>query len=99
MEDGEIGENSIVRWSPDAVATEVNDEVVLMHLERNQCYGLGSTGSDIWRRLGEPTPVADVVAGLRSIYDAPPGEIETDVLRTLREFAAEGLIDVCVESK
>jgi len=43
--------------------------------------------------------VADVVAGLRSIYDAPPGEIETDVLRTLREFAAEGLIDVCVESK
>ena len=31
---------------------------------------------------------------LRLSYDSPPGEIESDVLRTLREFAAEGLIQV-----
>ena len=94
MEELEIGQDSIVRWSPEAVATEVNQEVVLMSLERNRCYGLGSTGSDIWRRLGEPIQVSDLLTQLRIVYDAPSGQIESDVLKTLKEFAAEGLIEV-----
>jgi hypothetical protein len=95
MEHPEISENSVVRWSSEAVATEVNDEIVLMNLERNRCYGLGSTGSDIWRRLGAPIPVSDLLSQLRIAYDAPSGQLEADVLRTLQEFAAEGLIEVC----
>jgi hypothetical protein len=94
MFESEIGQNSIVRWSTDAVATEVNDEVVLMNLERDRCYGLGSTGSEIWRRLREPIQVSDLVTQLWSEYDSAPGQIESDVLRTLNEFAAEGLIQV-----
>jgi hypothetical protein len=94
MLESEIGQNSIVRWSTDAVATEVNDEIVLMSLERDRCYGLGSTGSDIWRRLREPIQVSDLVTQLWSEYDSAPGQIESDVLRTLNEFAAEGLIQV-----
>jgi len=89
-----IAPNSIVSWSPDAVATEVNDEVVLMNLQRDRCYGLGMTGSDIWRKLSAPIPVSEVVKQLGAIYDSPPGQIESDVLRTLGEFAAEGLIQV-----
>ena len=94
MLESEIGQNSIVTWSTDAVATEVNDEIVLMNLERDRCYGLGSTGSDIWRRLREPIQVSDLVTQLWSVYDSAPGQIESDVLRTLNEFAAEGLIQV-----
>lgn len=94
MNELEIRQNSIVHWSPEAVATEVNEEVVLMNLERNRCYGLGSTGSDIWRRLGEPIQVSDLLTQLRIVYDAPSGQIESDVLTTLKEFAAEGLIQV-----
>lgn len=97
MEHPEIGQDSIVCWSPEAVATEVNDEVVLMNFERNRCYGLGSTGSDIWRRLGTPIPVAALLTQLRMVYDAPSGQLESDVLRTLNELAAEGLIDVGAE--
>lgn len=98
MERHEISRDSIVRWSPEAVATEVNHEVVLMNLERNRCYGLGSTGSDIWRMLGEPIPVSDLLTQLTTAYDAPSGQIETDVLRTLNEFADEGLIEVSAAS-
>ena len=94
MKDAEIGQDSIVHWSAEAVATDVNDEVVLMNLVRDRCYGLGSTGSDIWRKLREPIQVAELVTQLQTAYQAPPGQIESDVLRTLREFAAEGLIEV-----
>jgi len=94
MERIEISRDSIVHWSPEAVATEVNHEVVLMNLERNRCYGLGNTGSDIWRMLGEPIPVSQLLTQLTTVYDAPSGQIESDVLRTLNEFADEGLIEV-----
>jgi len=90
----EITQDSIVCWSSVPVATQVNDEVVLMNLERDRCYGLGNTGSDIWRRLSSPIRVSDLSTQLRQAYDSAPGEIEADVLRTLREFAAEGLIQV-----
>jgi hypothetical protein len=94
MNEPEMGRNSIVCWSAEAVATEVNDEIVLMNLERDRCYGLGNTGSDIWRRLREPVQVSVLIDQLRMDYDSPPGQIEADVLRTLNEFAVEGLIQV-----
>jgi hypothetical protein len=94
MKEPEIGPSSIVHWSAAAVATEVNNEVILMNLERDRCYGLGSTGSDIWRRLHNPIQVTELTAQLRGIYDSPPGQIESDVLRTLTELAIEGLINI-----
>ena len=94
MNETVIRPSSIVHWSTAAVATEVNNEVVLMNLERDRCYGLGNTGSDIWRRLHDPIQVAELTAQLRSIYDSPPGRIESDVLRTLTDLAAEGLIQI-----
>ena len=90
----EISQDSIVCWSSVPVATQVHDEVVLMNLERDRCYGLGSTGSDIWRKLRSPIRVAELSTQLRQVYESAPGEIEADVLRTLRELAAEGLIQV-----
>jgi hypothetical protein len=99
VSESKIGRNSIVRWSSEAVATEVNGEVVLMNLERDRCHGLGSTGSEIWRRLRHPIRVEELMVQLEEEFEAAPGEIESDVLRTLGEYAAEGLIEVCLSLK
>ena len=89
-----IGLDSVVCWGNSPVATEVNGEVVLLNLESDRCYGLGSTGSDIWRRLRLPVRVSELSGQLERAYESAAGEIESDVLRTLREFAAEGLVQV-----
>ena len=94
MSEVEISRDSIVCWSREAVATEVNGEVVLMHMERDRCHGLGNTGSEIWRRLHKPIRVAQLMVQLEAEFEAAPGEIESDVVRTLGEYAAEGLIQV-----
>jgi Coenzyme PQQ synthesis protein D (PqqD) len=99
MKGPEIGHGSIVCWSSAAVATQVNDEVVLMNLERDRCYGLGSTGSEIWRRIQSPIQVGELSTQLEGEFDAEPGQIEVDLLRTLRELAAEGLIQVVSASE
>jgi hypothetical protein len=96
MDQPQIDGNSVVSWSADAVATDVNDEVVLMNMGRNRCYGLGTTGSDIWRKLGAPIRVAEVIAQLTEEYEAPAGKIETDVLTTLAELHSEGLVQIHV---
>ena len=94
MDQPQIHGDSLVSWSEDAVATDVNDEVVLMNMQRNRCYGLGTTGSDIWRKLGSPIRVSDVIAQLSQEYDAPSGAIDTDVLSTLAELHSEGLVQI-----
>jgi hypothetical protein len=95
MNKAQIDRNSIVCHSGEAVATEVGGEVVLLHLERDRCHGLGITGSEIWRRLRVPISVGDLLAQLEAEYHAAPGQIEADVLRALQEFANEGLIHLC----
>jgi Coenzyme PQQ synthesis protein D (PqqD) len=94
MSGAEIGGGSIVCRSSAAVATEVNHEVVLMNLERDRCYGLGSTGSEIWRRLQAPIRVSELSTQLEGEFESAAGQIEQDLLRTLRELADEGLIEV-----
>jgi hypothetical protein len=89
-----IKPDSIVCWSPAPVATEVNDEVILMSLDTDRCYGLGATGSEIWRRLREPIRVTDLSSQLNEEYESEPGQIEQDLLKTLQQFADEGLIEV-----
>jgi hypothetical protein len=86
--------NSIVSWSTEAVATGVNDEIVLLNMQRNRCYGLGVTGSEIWRKLAAPIRVSDLISQLKNEYEAPEGQIETDVLATLAEFQSEGLMQI-----
>lgn len=94
MPESQIHGNTLISWSANAVATDVNDEVVLMNMERNRCYGLGATGSDIWRKLSSPIRVSDVISQLRDEYEAPEGSIEADVLTTLAELHSEGLVQI-----
>jgi hypothetical protein len=49
----------------------------------------------MWLTVREPVCVTELTMQLEAEYEAAPGEIEADVLRTLGEFAAEGLIQVC----
>ena len=94
MRGHKINPDSVVCWSPAPVATEVNDEVILMNLDTDRCYGLGATGSEIWRRLREPIRVAELSVQLQEEYESEPGQIETDLIQTLQQLADEGLIEV-----
>jgi hypothetical protein len=94
----ELNRESIVQWSKTPVAAEVGDEVVLMNLPRGRCYGLGSVGTDLWRKMGQPIRVADLIHSLSEDYLADPAVLASDVIETLEQYAAEGLIQVSNKS-
>ena len=89
-----ITEESIVSWNETPVATEVDREVVLMSVGRGRFYGLGETGSSVWRRLGSPIRVDDLCRELMLEYDADPEVLLNDVLTLLEHLQEEGLVKV-----
>ncbi len=84
----------IVR-SPGPVETTVGSEIVLMDVDSGKCFGLGETGSEIWRLIASPTTPAEAVSSLSREYDAPVSVIEQDVLEMLDQMLEEKLIQLC----
>jgi hypothetical protein len=89
-----ITAESVVSWSETPVATEVDREVVLMNVGRGRCYGLGETGTSVWRRLGSPIRVEDLCRELMLEYDADPEVLSRDVISLLEHLQEEGLVRV-----
>src|SRR5882757_3371528 len=89
-----ITAESVVSWSETPVATEVDREVVLMNVGRGRCYGLGETGTSVWRRLGSPIRVDDLCRELMLEYHADPEVLVKDVISLLEHLQEEGLVRV-----
>lgn len=85
---------SRVRRREDCLSAAVDDELVLMSVDRGAYFGLDAIGRVVWEGLAEPVRVADLCARLEERYDGAPSDIEADVLAFLRGLAAKDLIVV-----
>ena len=65
-----------------------------MVLDAGKIYGLGETGSVVWRLVENPTTVQPVLEALGEMYDAAPEIIERDVLGLLEEMHERSLIEI-----
>jgi hypothetical protein len=83
---------SVVQLSGDHIAAPVDDEIVILSIERGAYYGLDDTGSEIWRRLAAPVRVDALCDSLAVRYDADRATIERDVLVLLEKLITEGLV-------
>ena len=92
-----ITAESVVSWSEAPVATEVDREVVLMNVGRGRCYGLGETGSSVWRRLGSPIRVDDLCRELMLEYHADLEVLIKDIIALLEQMQQEGLVKVIAD--
>lgn len=83
---------SVVRRSSDVMASQVDNELVMMDIERGMYYALNAVGADIWARLAEPQKVADLCAQLQQEYAVDRATCEADVLAVLNDMAENGLL-------
>jgi len=84
----------VVKLASDLISAPVDDEVVVLSVERGKYYGLDEIGSDIWRRLDSPVNVDALCQDLAAKYAADHQTIERDVLALLQDLLAEGLVMV-----
>lgn len=84
--------NSLVRWSDNQLAATVDQEIVILSVERGSYYGLDDIGSEIWHQMATPVSVSALCDTLAAKYDADRATIERDVLALLENLVAEGLV-------
>lgn len=81
------------RPHPSVVSTEVEDALVILHLDTKRYYTLNSTGATIWRRLTQGKAEAEIVAALAAEYDADEAHLADSTRRLLVQLEAAALIE------
>ncbi len=76
----------------DLLEADVNGEIVALHVEKGQCYGMNAVATRIWALLAEPTSPAEICAKLASEFDVDAETCRNDVQSLLADFKSEGLI-------
>lgn len=85
---------SLVRWSDDQLAATVDQEIVILSVERGSYYGLDDIGSDVWQQMAKPVSVGALCDALAAKYDADRATIERDVFGLLEKLVEQGLVSV-----
>jgi hypothetical protein len=77
----------------DLVYSELDGEVVLLHLKSGVYYGLDEVGSRIWSLLRESRTLKEILETLLHDYDVSPRQCEDDLRALLSRLWEAGLIE------
>ena len=72
---------------------EVGDDVVALHVDRGQSYGMENVTAAVWRMLAEPTDLESICEALQQRYEVSPDTCRSEVGRLLERFESEGLVE------
>lgn len=84
--------NGCPRQRERVLAQQTDDSVVLLDVDGGTYFTLNEVGSRVWALCDGNHKVSQIVEILTEEYDAPPGEIESDVKELLAELADEKLV-------
>lgn len=91
---GILSSSTTISKSKDSLSAQVEDELVLMSIEKGNYYGLDPIATDIWNRLEQPIIIGELCAHLADEYDADLETIARDVVALLEQFYREGFIEI-----
>jgi hypothetical protein len=89
-----IGPKSTIRRKESYVDTELDEEVILMHVSSGQIFGMDETARQIWKLLAEPITFGHLVDALLEKFEIERGTCEKDVSAFLGDLQNRGLIDI-----
>ena len=90
----DIGLDSVVAPSEDAVFRELDGQSVLLNLATGMYFGLDAVGTHIWQLAAEDGSLRAMRQRLVDEYDADPATIEGDLLALAEALVARGLWSV-----
>ncbi|MBI3403215.1 MAG: PqqD family protein [Acidobacteria bacterium] len=86
--------DATVRIPEDVVFRELDGEAVLLNLESGIYFGLDPVGTRIWQLVEEHRALRRVLAALLTEFDAPPADLEADLVRFVDQLRGKGLLTV-----
>ena len=78
----------------DVVATDMNGETVMMHIDKGTYFALTGSGGQIWAALEEPATLADVVSFIEREFDVSDvDDLEGVIGEFVGQLVEQGLVD------
>ena len=81
-----------LRASPDAFASGVQDETVLLHLKRGEYFGMDSIGTRIWTGLNEGRSPREICKEVAADHGVPLEQVQDDARKFLEDLQANEII-------
>jgi hypothetical protein len=78
--------------SPQVVCEMIDEEVVIVHLEKGYYYSLLKTGAEIWSRIERRIDSQSIIHEITQAYDGSAEEIATAIDEFLENLQREELI-------
>lgn len=86
--------DDIVIRTNEVVSTDMDDETVMMSIDKGMYYGLDTIATRIWELIEKPLAVSDLCNILLSEFEVDRDNCQRDVLRFLNEMQNDELIKV-----
>lgn len=81
---------------PGVVATQVEDQLVLLEPASGVFFGLGGSAIAMWQLLPEHPDPNRLVEHLLQHYEVEPERLRVDVVSTLQRLEAAGLVQCSI---
>ena len=89
-----ISINSVISKNPAIISSKMDDEVVMMSIEKGNYYGLNPVAAEIWEMLTGPLSVQTICDRLMEDFDVDTDQCLAEVVAYLAKLGSEGLITV-----
>lgn len=81
-----------LKASPDAFASAVGDETVLLQVKRGTYYGLDAIGTRIWAGLNDGRRPVEICEQIAVEHDVPIETVEADARTFLEDLKANEIV-------
>ncbi|MCX6276631.1 MAG: lasso peptide biosynthesis PqqD family chaperone [Bacteroidetes bacterium] len=85
---------SVISKNPAIISSKMDDEVVMMSIEKGNYYGLNPVAAEIWEMLAAPMTVQAICDRLMEEFDVDQEKCYNEVLVYVEKLGNEGLIVV-----
>lgn len=97
MPDSTLEPQTRVRRVDDVLETDIDDQTVMMDIDRGRYFGLNQTGTRIWALLAEPMAIGELCDRLMEQFDVPREQCEQQVVDYLESLLDRGLLQVVTD--
>lgn len=99
MPSKDVNINSRIFRKAQNLSSNIDNEVVILNVNKGEYNGLDEIGSDIWNRLETPQVISDLISALMEIYSVDKQQCSTDVIEFIKELEKAELIKIENEDK
>ena len=89
-----LSPNTIIAKRPDLLASQVDDEMVMLDMESGNYFGLDSIAADIWNLLEQPISITALCQRLEQEYQVDHQQCLADTTEFLEQLLANNMIEV-----